>query len=36
MNESSQTIYINESGVVVLQIEKDKRTPMMIDTLSGI
>lgn len=30
MNESSQTIYINESGIVVLEIEKDKRTPMMI------
>lgn len=36
MNESSQTIYINESGIVVLEIEKDKRIPMMIDTLSDI
>ena len=36
MNESSQTIYINESGVVVLEIEKDKRIPMMIDTLLDI
>ena len=36
MNESSQTIYINESGIVVLEIEKDKRIPMMIDTLLDI
>lgn len=36
MNESSQTIYINESGIVVLEIEKDKRIPMMIDTLLNI
>ena len=36
MNESSQAIYINESGIVVLEIEKDKRIPMMIDTLLDI
>ena len=36
MNESSQTIYINESGIVVLEIEKDKRASMMMDALLDI
>lgn len=36
MNESFQAIYINESGVEVFEIEKDKRASMMMDALLDI